>query len=169
MKEIDWSKAPQWATHYGPDSDCYCESWYQVIDGKIVAFSEADSAVCVRQQANQGECFYHPIEDLIARWTGEGLPPVGTVCEAWHNGCAQGVVQVRYSGGCMVLWNVKLKHEQCSASENYTFNPIRTPEQIAAEEREKAIDAIQDDLSLSPECRYIAKRVYESGYRKVTP
>lgn len=161
MNDIDWSKAPAWATHYGPESDCYCESWYQVIDGKIVSFAEADSAVCVPQPASQGECFYHPIEELLVRWLGEGLPPVGTVCEAWHNGSAQGVVEVRYAGDCMVLWNVKLKHEQCSVAENYSFRPILTPEQIA---REKAI---QDLIKVTCISHGEAARIHDAGYRRV--
>ncbi|MDH2244855.1 hypothetical protein N5J76_03145 [Pseudomonas sp. GD03855] len=75
----------------------------------------------------------------------------------------------------MVLWNVKLKHEQCSASENYTFKPIRTPEQIAAEEREKEVDALCSDILSHYEVpkmsNYLglAKALHAAGYRKVTP
>lgn len=75
-------------------------------------------------------------------WSGDGLPPVGTTCEAWHNGSAQGVVEARYAGDFMVLWNVERKHEQCSAAKDYWFRPIRTPEQIATEERETAVAAM---------------------------
>ena len=67
------------------------------------------------------ELFPLPGEHTEQGWNGEGLPPVGTVCEAWHKGSAQGIVEVRYAGDCMVLWNVKLKHEQCSAAKDYSF------------------------------------------------
>lgn len=69
----------------------------------------------------------------------------------------------------MVLWNVKLKHEQCSASENYTFKPIRTPEQIAAEEREKAIEEMRAALPDWAAPENICPMLYDAGYRKVTP
>lgn len=107
------------------------------------------------------------------QWNGEGLPPVGTVCEAWHLGCEQGVVEIRYSGECMVLWSVSRKHEQCSASENYTFKVLRTPEQIAAEEREKAITELAAELAghWSAEAvatqRDMAAYLYDAGYRRI--
>lgn len=31
MSDIDWSKAPEGATHWGPDCESYIESWYQLI------------------------------------------------------------------------------------------------------------------------------------------
>ncbi|MCG6540216.1 hypothetical protein MCB86_09025 [Pseudomonas sp. KSR10] len=172
MNNIDWNEAPEWATGHGLMNGGFGieQVWFNAEQYQYqhmrcrggygpYPFGDGNAAI--------GEIHFQ--QHRPAPWSGEGLPPVGTVCEAWHNGSAQGVVEVRYAGDCMVLWNVKLKHEQCSVAENYSFRPIRTPEQIAAEEREKAVDAIQDDLSLSPECRYIAKRVYEAGYRKVTP
>ncbi|SDS69053.1 hypothetical protein [Pseudomonas trivialis] len=68
-----------------------------------------------------------------------GLPPVGTVCEAmlpsmkfqwaeavvvWHHPDHEGSAVVVHGGGRLTGWSS-------------TFRPIRTPEQIAAEEREK--------------------------------
>lgn len=101
-------------------------------------------------------------------WFKRGeLPPVGTVCEAWHQGANQGIVEVRYSGECMVLWNVSGKHEQCSASENYTFRPIKVPEQIAAEERENVIEDISRVIRGTISDRLAAEYLYELGYRKM--
>lgn len=102
-------------------------------------------------------------------WSGEGLPPVGTVCEAWHNGSAQGVVEVRYAGDCMVLWNVKHEHEQCSVAKNYWFRPVRTPEQIAAQERERALDDIYRiirTVERPGNKADMAEALYAAGYRK---
>jgi len=182
MKEIDWSKAPDWATHYGPDSDCYCESWYQVIDGKIVTFAEADSAVCAPQLANQGECFYHPIEELIARWTGEGLPPVGTVCEWKHAGQWLKVEVAYLSEWLIVLRDTRKADSSLIDSEGVeiaidhwkedapVFRPIRTPEQIAAEERERAIgDMATMWEGTSASWRDFFGMLHDAGYRKVTP
>ncbi|MFG3398697.1 hypothetical protein ACQKEK_02325 [Pseudomonas sp. NPDC077408] len=183
MKEIDWSKAPEWATGYGLMNGSFGieEVWFN--DKQYLPLQSQGGYGPYPFGGGTGPHMHNATKSQIAfqrhrpaPWSGEGLPPVGTVCEAWHNGCAQGVVQVRYSGGCMVLWNVKLKHEQCSASENYTFKPIRTPEQIAAEEREKAI---KEMLALDP---YLpgtqlgmmsradfCRTLHDAGYRKVTP
>lgn len=75
-----------------------------------------------------------------AVWDGEGRPPVGTVCEAqipskqyawerceivWHHPDSDGSAAVVHGDGKLLSWSG-------------TFRPIRTPEQIAAEEREEA-------------------------------
>ena len=175
MTDIDWNTAPEWATHYGPENDSYCESWYRVADGKIVEFAEVGSAIGIRQPANQGECFYHPIEDLIALWTGEGLPPVGTVCE-WkgtHGGYWVGCEVVALSQSQFVLRHSDSSKYRPGQFEVFSadpvqiqFRPIRTPEQIAAEKRSKAIREIQADLDVPLR---IAIRAYEKGYRKEAP
>jgi hypothetical protein len=49
------------------------------------------------------------------------------------------------------------------------FRPIRTPEQIAAEEREKAIDAMNKlvgDIEKIPTWRDALAALYDAGYRK---
>ena len=109
-------------------------------------------------------------------WTGEGLPPVGMVCECrlpgeitndyswvearviWHNGPTE----------CAVIRSTS-KLAWCDE-----FRPIRTPEQIAEEEREKAITQIlnlmlgHDQASIHEDTvqALCAKRIYDAGYRK---
>ena len=178
MKEIDWSKAPEDATHWHDEYDCYVACWVKEQEGQRY-YSRADGLF--------GKWIIDsdplPIEKCIPRhvaqpaWSGEGLPPVGTVCEvAPHN--SQWGFDTIEPRRCTILayhadfvWlDTGVPGTPISTrTDKVDFNVIRTPEQIAEEEREKAIDTILDDLSLCPECRYIAKRVYESGYRKVTP
>lgn len=164
MKEIDWSKAPADATHWDTESNRFSKvkegkAWFQ--SGFFWFISDADPSRFIPRPAP---------------WTGEGLPPVGTVCEVEPHNTYWGLVTLgpvemkiaAYHDDLVWLIDKEGK-SHWTRTDKADFRPARTPEQIAAEEREKAIDAIQDDLSLSPECRYIAKRVYESGYRKVTP
>ncbi|MOA57078.1 hypothetical protein D3C78_1811840 [compost metagenome] len=47
------------------------------------------------------------------------------------------------------------------------FRPIRTPEQIAAEEREKALEAMFKIYHDAGEFRTGLAALYEAGYRKV--
>lgn len=75
---IDWSKAPEGATHYGDNSNGYVECWYRLFDGELeYKWADTPEMAWLRlRNANRG------IHSLVARpkaeWTGTGLPPVGT-------------------------------------------------------------------------------------------
>lgn len=79
MSEIDWSKAPEGATHFGEQRDGFIEAWYK-LDSDGLKFKWADVA---EMEWRCGPTRH--INDLVPRpsqaWNGEGLPPVGTVCE----------------------------------------------------------------------------------------
>lgn len=115
-----------------------------------------------------------PFQPLIKRpeWTGEGLPPVGTVCEA----------QI-YSGKGDLIWvearvlHHHPRHKKSAAIAHggeellawtSMFRPIRTPEQIAAEERDKAIDEMVPASPLLDKgwSRRVCEALYDAGYRK---
>lgn len=193
MSEIDWTKAPEWATHYGPENDCYCEAWYRVVDGKIVTFAEADSANCVPQPANQGECFYHPIENLIAPWAGEGLPPVGTeveireLCWSIRESAREFIgkpvrvaaVFEMESGTSMIAVDGGLDLG-CEVFRTEMAFPIRTPEQIAADEHlhnvrnacsdiADTLDDLRGKTKMERAALAVVEAMIAAGYRKVTP
>jgi hypothetical protein len=75
------------------------------------------------------------------QWTGEGPPPVGTVCESSK---CEGVWEQ-----CKILAHSEMSYgeqvvvfqagDEITFSNPKYFRPIRTPEQIAAEEQEKGI------------------------------
>ena len=108
-------------------------------------------------------------------WTGEGLPPVGMVCEI---GCADtwtecliiahhqhaGVGRAIYT---YLLPGAGIEVNWCIAA---GFRPIRTPEQIEAEERENAIKGMIADTNIltgiMSDRRIMAGQLYDSGYRK---
>ena len=143
MSGIDWSKAPEWATMYGMAGPQWLRMWlndkqYAYADDVGIPIKFGDNDAFARDRDQFTLIADRPSPD----WNGDGLPPVGVVCEAFYMGQPQGVVSVRYSGQCMILWSSDRKSEQCGLSDHYLFKPIRTPEQIAADERETAIDAI---------------------------
>ena len=101
-------------------------------------------------------------------WDGSGLPPIGTVCEfkkdEWvsvevfgHRVCSNGDVEVF----------VNLKNSWDYSSALGRFRPIKTPEQIAAEERQQAIDKMIH-LAVVPCRKYrdVMAYLYDAGYRK---
>lgn len=105
-------------------------------------------------------------------WDGEGLPPVGVECE-WIGGGLNhgdwGLVVVRaYNGDC--AWIEKLNNNSMHTVMNPAhFRKPETPEQKA--ERE-LYEAIEDGYNLAPDGldipinKYVAKLLYQQGYRK---
>ncbi len=167
MKEIDWSKAP--------------EGWKLVpIKPTPQMRSAADAAECIaarkRRQFFAGDSWLPMVRNApeyrAPEWTGEGLPPVGAVCECqdesfkWKPGT---IVYVGQGDGAMVA--VMQADSGILIGEKGEFRPLRTPEQIAEEERRAAILDMKGHLSFSDyrEAEQHCAALYDAGYRKVTP
>lgn len=175
MSGIDWSKAPADATHYHPKTDRFSDHW---IKPGFFCVCGSESGGWVRDAA--------PALDksgYIARlvgWNGEGLPPVGTACETlWSStkGEYMPVVVVGHDGDLAVVRFTagERKGEYGADKERHQFQypifrPIRTAEQIAAEEREKAIGEMIESVSKAERytlSRFHAEALYDAGYRKL--
>jgi hypothetical protein len=110
-------------------------------------------------------------------WTGEGLPPVGTVCELRaHKLTDWSAAKIEFAYRNVIVWDwieEPSMNGLCTAySHDVEFRPIRTAEQIAAEERRDFIESLAAELgghwseeAKSPH-REIAAYLYNSGYRK---
>lgn len=110
-----------------------------------------------------------------AAWCGEGLPPVGTVCE--HRDLVHGeewteveIVAHRTFFGddypCAVF--VYSQSSSHSSSGDH-FRPLRTPEQIEAEARSKSVSDIIRVIGWIhgvPGAEDAAGRIYDAGFRK---
>ena len=178
--KIDWSKAPEDATHYQAATHGVFECWLK--RGHAVRVS--------RGEPDWREDDY--ADDLIATsaikrpWSGEGLPPVGvkvlimnpekfaitdygqefvgeecTVRAVFVNDLDYRMVAVEKVGGAC-----------CCFISEMCF-PIRTPEQIAADDRESAIDAmwshyLQPILAPAQKSQVITALglMYDAGFRK---
>lgn len=114
-------------------------------------------------------------------WDGEGRPPVGTVCE-WAGPNSDGPDGWVFTESKVVAYTdcqafVIMQKQGCwpvvQHVNNCQFRAIKTPEQIAAEERAHAIKAILDDAGVTgsawegdPEAEVWAAALYAAGYRK---
>lgn len=107
-----------------------------------------------------------------AKWAGEGHPPVGTVCEMTSNdGYNWRPVKIVFFDDYVTMVGEadgKANRElfkRCDA--DVMFRPIRTPEQIAEEERQKECQAIQR-ICVDAEDQGIPyfEALYDAGYRK---
>jgi hypothetical protein len=175
-EQIDWSKAPEGAEVHFPNqagtAECFAifreaEAYYAFpgMSEWTVWSGESKDSLLSR--------FKHSLRD----WAGEGLPPVGLECETlWSSTTGEYVpvriiahdedrAVVRFIGG-----ERKGEYDSDRQHNNYgypIFRPIRTAEQIAAEEREAAVKEMQVVVNSKP-VAYMngLYALYDAGYRK---
>jgi len=95
-------------------------------------------------------------------WSGEGLPPVGTVCEVDGENV---VIVAHHCNGVHAIYAESITDGLLCYGDPGEFRHIRTPEQIAYEERESAVDEMQ---AIYEGGNYHAGlyALYDAGYRK---
>lgn len=157
-EQIDWSQAPADATHYQAATHGVFECWLK--PGHAVRVS--------RREQDWREDGY--ADDLIATsaikrpWSGEGLPPVGVDIEVLHE--LYGWIGARVVGKDGEAAIVRTNDGYAGVF-RHQMRPIRTPEQIAEDEREVAV-AEMLGLFVWTDSRdtYLVQRLYDAGYRK---
>ncbi|MFU7184335.1 hypothetical protein ACM749_12355 [Pseudomonas aeruginosa] len=167
---IDWSKAP----------DGCIGAFARIVGNQRKAFfvfSKRPSGYMNREgYEGEGEDgSYHVFSEfwewLDKPWNGKGLPPVGTVCivephnTMWGFSSTSGYERkiLAYYGEYVWLGHAETPLET-TRIDKVDFRPIRTPEQIAAEEREKAIEEMcfaVETLTVKQD-----KALYDAGYRR---
>jgi tellurite resistance-related uncharacterized protein len=172
VENIDWSKAPEGYPIWITDNDKVLPpGWHR--EGK-------------HRFVDMGGSFWSkPVDSYTVHrkpspWNGQGLPPVGTVCEAYeHNAGLWVRVEVLKHGENDHPVMVCRDSEQLATKLFWAdqFRPIRTPEQIAADERKSVIDVACDDienivgkynttLSHSMAIKVTIEAMIDAGYRK---
>lgn len=165
MKEVDWDIAPEGATHY--NADC-TNPWLKEIPASY--FNGED---WIEYNGLSNKYAKKHIKNAVKRpqeWNGERLPPVGTVCEyrvnkdEWVSGEVFGH-RVCSNGDVEVFISLKSSWDYSSAPDR--FRPIKTPEQIAAEDRNLAIKEMCEVASKrSTKGLTLMESLYDAGYRK---
>jgi hypothetical protein len=176
---IDWSKAPEGATHFDPVD----QNHLRQLGGIAQCWNKRER--CWIDKGWQYPDDLSTMPRLIARpvpWNGEGLPPVGTICAfcrfpATPEAEWQKVkIVAHWSEGLQVPVAVFMSTSfapQADQAIAECFRPIRTAEQIEAEERDAAYKGMVDDLSAAIGISNINRRecdvmhaLAEAGYRK---
>ncbi|ATG86294.1 hypothetical protein [Pseudomonas phage IME180] len=170
---IDWSTAPDGATHWEPTSPDFHEGWMKKEGNKWFYWGKGSEAwfhkprYCNVSAEREATFEARPQES----WDGQGLPPVGTVCE-WHESDGWAYTEskvVAYTDdGLFVCMQKPGQRPEVLRIDNCEFRPVRTPEQIAAEEREKAISEMVAAIG-SPwpgTFKRFCEILYDAGYRK---
>lgn len=175
---IDWNKHPE-ATHFDPAD----QNFLREIGSALLIFN------CKKGWTVPVHTVYGVrIEDckrpLIKRpdWDGEGLPPVGTVCEfAGFNPEETLPTDPRVGDQVTVIAHFKSGSIDVAAFTFYAapefeylqvaqgaygcFRPFRTAEQIASEERHRVVLQMQNDASCHAN-KDLFEKLYDAGYRK---
>ncbi|HHF0618061.1 TPA: hypothetical protein ACPH2G_004579 [Pseudomonas aeruginosa] len=168
---IDWSKAPEGATHWETTGPEFHEGWMKKEGNKWFYWGRGSEKwlhtprYCNVSAEREATFEARPQE----AWDGQGLPPVGVECEYRHmiwpeyRRC-----EIRYiSDESLVAYNDA--QEQFYRTCDMLFRRIRTPEQIAADERRKSIIHLANLLIDSRgHCNEYsqAKAIFDAGYRR---
>lgn len=165
---IDWSSAPEGATHYCmhpattykwlKDSPL---SYYDEYLDKWVKYTDVIGA----------EHMSNSVEKPNKNWDGDGRPPIGTVCEykkiekyrtPWTK------VKILYiSENIVVMRLYSNGNEFSELMSKCAFSTIKTPEQIAAEERIEKIDEMIKVAKEFDTYSEVCEALYDAGYRKM--
>ncbi|MCV4343279.1 hypothetical protein [Pseudomonas capsici] len=179
MTHIDWSKAPAHATHWCPGNAKIEAGWIYAPGGNNGVFHSCYADKGLEHipdfpEWRKARLVPRPAE---VKWSGEGLPPVGAVCEVFdctHDYC------LRFNGQHVEILLHRTDSEgdrvavfaaddfEYHALTEKRFRPIKTPEQIAAEERAKHIAEIAKEtgLRMRDGAVAVATAIYDAGYRK---
>lgn len=184
MSQIDWSKAPEDATHHGRGEDC-CY-WAKCIGDQqyFINIARWDNGKWKEVTERYDEAFL--TSRPKSEWTGEGLPPVGVRIEAKHKNAQADwarpgfyETEIVAIGKQLVIFEADGSgHEKVGRLADYIFRPIRTPEQIAAEQRRKSAIALYeavmnfgnlafDRLPLDRQEHYL--KPVDAGWQQVKP
>lgn len=173
---IDWSKAPEGANKAGFTGHDQYLQFYRIpgMFGDYDYWSEKrgwcgnDFPTCANYLFDRPE---------KVEWDGQGLPPVGTVCERrtlpGNDGRYEQVRIIAHTRKGFPVWEntdgvfagiSKFPHLVGGRPE---FRPIRTHEQIAAEEREAGISDMQTITDgAGPTVYAKLSALYDAGYRR---
>ncbi|HEP9417234.1 hypothetical protein [Pseudomonas aeruginosa] len=181
---IDWSKAPEGATHWEPSGPSFNEGWMKKEGNEWFYWSEGtkrwfQGKLSCNVSAEREATFEARPQEA---WNGQGLPPVGTEVEANFTVTDTTGTHYHWRRVIVAVAGIPGAERECLVydAENTKpawvdeFRPLRTPEQIAAEEREKAVQEMlaldeyphgQDRggmMSRADFCRVL----YDAGYRR---
>lgn len=184
--KIDLTKKPEGATHINPHSGLW-----------VKCFGDNSGSY---QFFNNGEwemgfgCMSNSYLEIAQPepWTGEGLPPVGTVCEAHRLG---GIIHPEHRwmrvqilahwteddrlGPVAIYMPLPGSNPSVAQGIETCFRPIRTPEQIAEEARLAELNLMIGSIKDHPGGRYgvdhltqlkiheeVCINLYDAGWRK---
>jgi len=188
--EIDWSKAPEWATAYGLLQGGFGieEVWFNAEqylplrgDERYGPYPFGGGTGPHMHNSTMAQISFQ--QQRPAPWAGEGTPPAGTVCEVLNNTLDRPEWErctILFMGKFKAVYESDSCHERVAdVSEDWmiSFRPLRTPEQIAAEERlhsvrnacsaiAETLDALRGKTKLERAALRVVEAMIDAGYAR---
>ncbi|HBO3356367.1 TPA: hypothetical protein L4S42_004211 [Pseudomonas aeruginosa] len=172
---IDWKTAPEGATHWEPSGPDFNKGWMKKEGNEWFYWSEGSNRwfqgkLSCNVSADREATFEARPQEA---WDGQGLPPVGTTCivephnTLWGFSSTSGHERkiLAYHTDYVWLGNGDTPLET-TRIDKVDFRPIPTPEQIAAEEREKAVGDMAMSIQGVPYQYPTLYALYDAGYRR---
>ena len=182
----DWPEGAREAEQSKVDCEIYMWSTVsQYPDAHFHASERADDycdAVVTRAQWQEAREALSKPADAPA-WNGEGHPPLGTICEFTRSESPFAKCEVVFSSPWVTVVRGKgFDDDAVDIAVDYNdrharFRPIRTPEQIAADERlhkvrnahsaiARTLDKYKNDISSQSVSREVVEAMIDAGYIK---
>ena len=178
---VDWSKAPEGVIGmFSPKTDSSNHPFFVMTKHE----KELMGGLCFCGEKQSGDQ-YHVFAEFwewherpaTQQWNSDGLPPVGIECEVLNSDLSNAQwekCKILFVGVHRVVYDSESCSERVGYADTLQFRPIRTPEQLAAEAREKAIIEIMRDAGITgsafkddPEALEWASSLWAKGYRKL--
>ncbi|HHK3939719.1 TPA: hypothetical protein ACQSRZ_004993 [Pseudomonas aeruginosa] len=161
---IDWSKAPEGANKAGFTGHEYLQFYripgmfgdYDYWNERMGTWCGSDFPTCANHLFDRPE---------KVEWDGQGLPPVGAKCLTDRNDFLREVTILCHGKTRTFVFDHVSQEEICLVLKDRVFLPIRTPEQIAAEEREKAVGDMAMSIQGVPYQYPTLYALYDAGWR----
>jgi len=178
VSKIDWSKAPEWAdghglvAHHGITEVWINMDQYAVVGAEDRAYPYGGGTGDHRHNFTRGQVQY--ITPRPGQWDGKGLPPVGVDCEYNDGGEWMRCEVVAHRNNAAVVLSDCYEPAFVSQQE---LRPIRSPEQIAADERlhklrnahtaiARTLEAFRGDIPAESVSRQVIEAMIDAGYSK---
>ncbi|MEN1577998.1 hypothetical protein [Pseudomonas aeruginosa] len=165
---IDWNTAPEGATHWEPSGPDFNKGWMKKEGNEWFYWSEGSNRwfqgkLSCNVSADREATFEARPQEA---WDGHGLPPTGLLVE-WKSGLDyewRRVTVLAYANGD--AWLQPEDGDSFIVGNPENFRRIRTPEQIAAEEREKAVGDMAMSIQGVPYQYPTLYALFDAGYRR---
>lgn len=108
-----------------------------------------------------------PLPGEQTKWDGEGLPPVGTVCEHWWGGVYDDdveIVQYRRNGNHVVFWRINKDCVDGAEIPTAEFRPLRSEREHWVEQSLKVLQ--KDPCALPSQLMGMIYDAIQSGELK---
>lgn len=171
MSKVDWSLAPEDATHFRHDSRCYSTGgiqYYRLLDEQWFYWGEALGFGWKSCDRPCGPVIKLSSAPDKAKWSGpeDGLPPINARIYMHLDDSDEWILGTVIAHVTLEDGDVAVAHNGKDVFNGYAsdFRAIWTPESRESDRRETAIRELMDIAQV--DCRVTAARLVDAGFKR---